>query len=371
MKFLHTADWQIGMMAKGYGRAAERLRQERLRSGERVVAVAAEHRVDFLLVAGDLFEDNAVDRILVQKTADILARFGGPVFIIPGNHDPLVPGSVWEHPAWRSAANLFVLGEPQPRAIPGGHLYPCPVTEKYSRKDPTAWIQASGAEAIHVGLAHGNMEGLPGGEPDLPIARGTAKRSGLDYLALGHWHSTTTYADADGKVSAAYCGTPETSAFGERDSGNALLVDIAAPGAAPVVHSLPTGSLSWQVIRREIRVAGDLGTLRRECEAIPTPEDVLIDLAISGLLFADERRELDHIRDILDARFLFARMNCLHLKPSPADDRWVEGLPSGVLREAVARLRTMAAASDADPRTAATASRALMELYALIGGGSE
>jgi DNA repair exonuclease SbcCD nuclease subunit len=52
-------------------------------------------------VAGDTFEDNGVDRVIVQKVADILAGFVGPVYVIPGNHDPLVPGSVRDHPAWR------------------------------------------------------------------------------------------------------------------------------------------------------------------------------------------------------------------------------------------------------------------------------
>jgi DNA repair exonuclease SbcCD nuclease subunit len=371
MKFLHTADWQIGMMAKGYGRAGERLRKQRLDSGERVVAAATSHGVDFMLVAGDLFEDNGVERTLIQRTVDILARFQGPVFILPGNHDPLVPGSVWEHPAWRSASNLFVLGAAQPVEIHGGFLYPCPVIEKYSRKDPTAWIQAVGEAQIHVGMAHGNMEGLPGGDPDLPIPRDAAKRRGLDYLALGHWHSTLTYSEADAKISTAYCGTPETSGFGERDSGNALIVEITAPGLPPAVRSLPTGALSWQIIRQEIRVPGDLSVLRQACEAIPKPEDALVDLYISGLLFADEQSELDHIQDILASRFLFARVNCMQLRPSPDDDRWIDVLPAGVLREAAARLRAMAADPGKDSQSGATASRALMELYALIGGASE
>jgi len=68
----------------------------------RVVETARDAGADFILVTGDTFEDNGMDRVLVQKVADILAGFGGPVYLIPGNHDPLVPGSVWEHPAWKS-----------------------------------------------------------------------------------------------------------------------------------------------------------------------------------------------------------------------------------------------------------------------------
>jgi len=70
-----------------------------------LIDAANSEGAEFVLVAGDLFEDNAIDRILIQKTADILTRFNGPVYLIPGNHDPLVPDSAWDHPAWRSATN--------------------------------------------------------------------------------------------------------------------------------------------------------------------------------------------------------------------------------------------------------------------------
>ena len=93
MKFLHTADWQIGMRAAHVGGVGQRVRDERIEAGRRAVRAARDHGADFLLLAGDTFEDNAIDRVLVQKVADLLAEFAGPVYVIPGNHDPLVPGS--------------------------------------------------------------------------------------------------------------------------------------------------------------------------------------------------------------------------------------------------------------------------------------
>ena len=96
MKFLHTADWQIGMRAAHVGTAGVRVREARLEAARRVIQRGREAGVDFVVVCGDTFEDNGVDRVLVQKIVDILAGFGGLVYVTPGNHDPLVPGSVWE-----------------------------------------------------------------------------------------------------------------------------------------------------------------------------------------------------------------------------------------------------------------------------------
>jgi DNA repair exonuclease SbcCD nuclease subunit len=102
MKFFQTADWQLGMKAAQVGGAGERVRAERLKAVERIVRLAWDQAVDFILLAGDIFEDNAVERVLIQQTADLLGSVGLPVYLIPGNHDPLVPGSVWEHPSWSS-----------------------------------------------------------------------------------------------------------------------------------------------------------------------------------------------------------------------------------------------------------------------------
>ena len=55
---------------------------------------------------------------------------------------------------------------------------------------PPTGSTADGSGAIAVGLAHGTVEGVPQDPPEFPIARDAAARAGLDYLALGHWHST-------------------------------------------------------------------------------------------------------------------------------------------------------------------------------------
>jgi DNA repair exonuclease SbcCD nuclease subunit len=365
MKFVHTADWQVGMKAEGLGPAAARVRAERLAAGRRVVEAAVTHGADFLIVAGDLFEDNGVERILIQKTADILARFDGPVYIIPGNHDPVIPGSVWEHPAWNSANNLHILTEKQPVDIPGGILYPCPVSDKYSTKDPTDWIKAKPGNVKRIAMAHGNVEGLPEVAADHPIPRNAVERSGLTYLALGHWHSTVTYTDPDGGVRKAYCGTPEPSRFGEPDSGNALLVTIDSPVTPPGTEVLKTGGLSWQMIEKDMRQIGDIATLRQRVEALADPDRILIDLRLKGLLYSKEMGQLRHLQDMVTARFLFGRVDISGLRPSPDDDGWISALPSGVLQDAAVRLRNVADEGDGTSRQSQIASLALMELYVM------
>lgn len=357
------------MKAVHVGTAGQRVRDERLATARRVVQAAKEAKADFMLVAGDTFEDNGVDRVLIQKAADILAEFGGPVYMIPGNHDPLVPGCVWEHPAWRSRGQIQVLAQAEPVNIPGGILYPCPLREKRSTRNPTAWINTGGARGIRVGLAHGTVDGVYHEEPDYPIPRDAALRAGLDYLALGHWHSTGTYPASDDVVRMAYSGTHETTKFGERDSGNALLVEIPEAGAPPAVTPVHLGGLCWTVIEENLREPGDLIRCRGKIEALENPAATLLELRLVGLLPAQERDELLRLQELLTARFLCGRINASSLRPSPQDDSWLAGLPAGVVREAATRLRELADPGYAGQRlegaSTEVAARALLELYAL------
>ena len=347
MKFLHTADWQIGMRAAHAGAAAERVREERLEAGRRVVDLANERGAEFLVVAGDVFEDNAVDRLLVRRTGEILAAFDGPVFLLPGNHDPLAPGSVWEHLVWSSRANLRLLATAEPVEVPGGTLWPCPLFEKRGRRDPTAWIPAERGDGVRIGIAHGSLVGVVPDGDDFPIPRDAAERAGLDYLALGHWHSFGTVPDSAGAHRTAYSGTHETTKFGERDSGTCLFVSVAGAGAVPEIERFESGGLRWVPIEREISAPGELPALRAEIDAMDGADRTLLRVRLRGLLFAEDGDEPASIREVAAARFLLGRVEDDGLRPAPDDDRWVADLPPGPVRVAAERLRAQAGEDEA------------------------
>ncbi|MBI3801752.1 MAG: hypothetical protein HY268_32885 [Deltaproteobacteria bacterium] len=254
--------------------------------------------------------------------------------------------------------------------ISGGVLFPCPAREKRSTRNPTAWINTDGTQGVRVGLAHGTIEGVSHEEPDYPIPRDAALRTGLDYLALGHWHSTGLYSVPDGNVRMAYSGTHEPTKFGERDSGNVLLIEIAETGAPPVVTSVRTGGLHWTVIEESLREPGDLARVRAEIEALENCETTLLELRLGGLLSAQERDELLRLQELLTARFLCGRINTASLRPAPQDDSWLAGLPACVIREAASRLHELSDLSYTGQRPEGAspdvAARAFLELYALV-----
>ena len=113
--------------------------------------------------------------------------------------------------------------------------------------------------------------GIPNGEPDYPIPRDAASRLGLDYLALGHWHSFARYDADDGVCRMAYAGTHETTKFGERDSGNAVIVEIAQRGSPPKLTRIKTGRLDWRTVERTIDQPQTLEALVEESASSTRP----------------------------------------------------------------------------------------------------
>lgn len=97
MRILHTADLQIGKPFNwASGRAQNNLREARENVIGRIGDVADEHDVDFVLIAGDLFDDNTVADGIVSRTCERLSGISVPVYSLPGNHDfEGSPSCVW------------------------------------------------------------------------------------------------------------------------------------------------------------------------------------------------------------------------------------------------------------------------------------
>jgi hypothetical protein len=200
-------------------------------------------------------------------------------------------------------------------------------------------------------------------EPSFPIARDAAGKLGLDYLALGHYHSTATYSDESGATRMAYCGTQEPTAFGERDSGNVLLVEISKPGAVPMVEKVRTRSLDWLTYGRRMERGTDVQKLAAELETIGDPEHTLVNCEISGELPDDDEESIHHLEELVLTRFLYGRFSREALALTGGGDQWIESLPPGYLQNTALRLRQQSQSSE---DTAAAALRVFRRLWSEV-----
>ena len=371
IRFLHTADWQIGKPFGGYGDDKRgELRAERFRAVERLAALAAAREAAFVLVAGDAFDANTVSDREIQRTLDAMAGFRGPWILLPGNHDAALSVSVWTRLArMRRECEIVVADRSEPIALHGGDVVvlPAPLTRRHEGADLTAWFDHAETppRAFRIGLAHGSVANrLPEkAESGNPIADDRAARARLDYLALGDWHGFLAIADR-----TVYAGTPEPDRYPANEPGFAALAEIDAPGAAPRVERVATARYRWRAL--SLRLQGDIAALDDALAALPAPRDTLVDLTLTGSLALRDRVALQARLDEWDARLFDLRIRDADLLDEPDEEDLDRIDLAGFVRVAVERLREKAAdPADPEREAAAMALRIAYVEHARLAGG--
>lgn len=251
MKFIHTADWQIGMKAIGMGKAAAVVRDSRIHAIENIFEAAKKNDAEFILVCGDVFEDNQVSIETVKKVISIFNKYPEmPIYLLPGNHDYLGPGSVYNQPIFSKVSNLVIFKDSKLVRHNDVTLYPAPIEINKRAEDPTICIpDTSKVNGIKIGVSHGSYEGSFYSEQkiEFPIRNSCIERTRLDYIALGHHHNMHLF-DIDGITRIAYSGTHEQTSFNETSSGFSLLVEISSEDKIPRITPIKTGKLDWGLI---------------------------------------------------------------------------------------------------------------------------
>jgi DNA repair exonuclease SbcCD nuclease subunit len=373
-RFLHTADWQIGRQYSQFPPDdGVPLAEARLEAVGTIARLATEHAVDAVLVAGDVFDAQAVSERTIRRLFAQLAGFAGPWLMIPGNHDAALAESVWTCARRIGAVppNVHLALEPGVLdfAALGFVALAAPLTQRHTYNDLTEWFDTATTPPglLRIGLAHGCVQGQLAEDIDSPnpIGADRARQSRLDYLALGDWHGCRRMDER-----TWYSGTPEPDRFRDNDPGHVLLVEIEAPGALPVVTRVATGRYCWRTLEAPLSVASDVEQLAATLAAA-RPSDVL-SLQVAGEVDLPGLVRLREAIGLAEAgvRHLQQDLSALRLVPTAED---IAGLDAdGYLGELIAELRD-AQSQRTDPEAARVASHALTLLatFLLEGRGVE
>ena len=360
MKIIHTADWQLG---KPYGRFEPEVRaalsEARFDAIDAIGAAAAQHGADHVMVAGDVFDtEGPEDRTIVQAISR-MERHPCRWWLLPGNHDFARNGGLWDRVRQRAGAGITVLSNPVSQEIePGIWLLPAPLTYRHNLEDPTDLFDGMETPGgrLRIGVAHGSIRDFgTQGETKNQIAPDRARRSNLDYLALGDWHGAL-------KVDARtwYSGTPETDRFQRDEPGHVLLVDVAE-GREPTVTPIRTGRFQW--IRRNWTVNDQTG-FDAECDQLLgsiDPPATLLELSLAGITsLMDRVGMMGRLENDVSHRVRYLDIRAADLVGRPSEDDLAALAVEGMLGVAAAKLSTLIEVGGAET---SVAKRALERLF--------
>jgi DNA repair exonuclease SbcCD nuclease subunit len=192
---------------------------------------------DLVVLAGDTFDCHRLPTDFLDRAAGVISSAAMPVVLLPGNHDPLVAGSVYHHAALAESANLHVIGVSHDESVLFADLgleiwgrphrdYGDMIPLERPRRRSSRW---------QIALAHGHYMPVPDRtsrlRPSWLIGDDELVATGADYIALGHWNRPAKV----GEVAAYYSGSPEYA------------------GTVNVVRLIGTGDV--EVTRAELDIA--------------------------------------------------------------------------------------------------------------------
>lgn len=379
VRFMHTADWQLGMRRWFLSAEAQaRFDTARLDAISTMGRIAKEKKCAFILVCGDVFDSNHEDRRVVVRALEALAAVKLPVYLLAGNHDALEPGNVYQSRTFvdHKPDNVTVIGNTEPLQIAAGvELIGAPWTSKRPLEDLVAKAVSTKpqkAAVISIIAGHGAVDTLSP-DPNNPAvirvasAEAAIQKGLIHYLALGDRHSVTKVGSS-GRI--YYSGAPEPTDFDETGPGNVLIVELSE-GQCNVEQVCVA---TWQFVRYAggVHSAEDISALDSRLASQPNKDRTIMQLDLKGTLSIAARAALDQLLD--HNRDLFASLildrSSDNLVTLPEDEDFSELGLSGYASAAVGELRATALGAGAQAKTARDALALLYRLVRFEGGAA-
>jgi exonuclease SbcD len=264
-RILHCADLHLdrAFVERDLARSAAARRQALRDAFLRIVERA--RTCDALVVAGDLYEHEHVTGDTANMLAHAFEGLGCRVLLLPGNHDPYLPGSVYERTRWSSNVHVFRRSEPEAVelrddlvawgiAYTGRELDPAIVRPLRAPQDGRRHLLV-----LHAAVSHAFATGDAG---HCPLTPDELAMTGADSVLLGHFHRGAI----DGI--ACYPGSPEPLTAGERGVHAVQILELDETGIQRALE--PIARLSFEELEVDVNGARSASELEARLAAVVT-----------------------------------------------------------------------------------------------------
>lgn len=292
VRFLHTSDWHLGMTRHFLSEGVqERFSQSRFDSIRELGRIAEVEDCEFIVVCGDIFDSNLVDRKTVSRALEALKDVSVPIYLLPGNHDPLNAASVYKSTTFldRKPDHVNVILNTNPINISeNAEIIGIPWTSKRPLQDLVALATRElepATDKVRICVAHGMLDKLSPNADDpalvsLDEAESAISQNKIDYLALGDRHSVTDVGESG---SIWYSGSPEPTDYNEVESGFAIVTTIH--DGRTTSKKVEVGK--WKFIQRQqvdLNNEEDIDALNKWFENVEDKERTIVKLYFVGTL---------------------------------------------------------------------------------------
>lgn len=236
LKFIHAADIHLGghvsVTREAAGDKHDFIQNAVVRAFERLVELALEEQVDFMLISGDLFDSYGRTlkyEKLFYEAAKKLSPM--PIYVICGNHDPLSERVA----AFDVPENVRMFGSHFPEVMEfekDGRIAARIVGQSYHKRKLSERIyekfNMEDERAYNIAMLHAQMNVSNGNYVTASVEE-LKKVKNVNYWALGHVHRRAVM-NIDPYV--VYSGVMQGRDMGEQGSGGCYVVSVSEDDSA-------------------------------------------------------------------------------------------------------------------------------------------
>ena len=250
IRFIHTADNHLGTPFVGLGTKNQAMAKKAIQASyqafEKVITTAIQERVDFVVIAGDLYDSSQQhikEIVFVNQQFKRLEDENIPVFLSQGNHDYeqsfhlQLPKNVYLYgKEVESVTHTTANGE---KVVISGFSYPTRwVTERMVEQFPLRNQEAD----YHIGMYHGYFDGSTANTGHYaPFSIKEMQEKRYDYWALGHIHKRQVLTSNPPIV---YSGNTQGFKRSELGEKGAYLVTLSKEDD-PKLEFFKTSAIEW------------------------------------------------------------------------------------------------------------------------------
>lgn len=376
-RILHTSDIHIGKSFEQMGNFGKQLRGQIRETCRRVFELASAERVDAVLLAGDVFDSDRIAqadfRFFMERVSSIRPI---PVFFLPGT---------WTHDSFHQKhiyrSRHFLQDKPENLTV-------------FTKDSVETFLAASGRLAIHgraVLPDSGNpLDGImltPGAShnvavlhtgvflPQVPespgkcvLKREHVEACGLDYIAMGDWHTFRRYFD-ELRTVVQYSGSPETLRFDDGEGSGFVALVSFGEGLAEVKRR-KVGHYSWKILDVAWETIGSVQRLKHEVERFADPSCIL-RVSIEGTIAEKEVIDWERLREELSSRFAYLDLDVEKVRTEIPFQEIENDYRENTVERAFVDLIREELSHAHDPETAQKLREALRRGHALFQGHEE
>lgn len=303
IRCLHLADLHLGWSPDGRDFPSDKVRirrQERDSVFETIVnrAIDPENGIDFVIIAGDLFETHTPDPALVEYVLSLLRRLEGAgirTITVPGNHDEITyHNSVYREYGGERTWPGILVRNPMPDLVCNFEvngvsvfIYSLAYTGGLTKVSRLTDFPRQDEPGLHIGIFHGSLDWDGVSDRSLPLESQRLASAGYDYVALGHIHK---YREMRvGRGLAVYPGLIESKGLSDLGCGCMTIAGFEQEGSFQGSSGFRIGLESVNIpVREHVVLDVDISTkesheeIVSECKMRAQP-DAMARIALRGV----------------------------------------------------------------------------------------